>query len=234
MQAKPVNKNTTVSFVIPSYNNFPLVNQLLVDINEHTLPDEIIVVDDCSTDKAEIDGLQWWARNMEIKVRQTPENLNFLKASNWGMRQATGDVICLISTDVRIHKDLAGVAKAMTAIEGKILLGGRYLNFDTGWNTFDGRTFPYVEGWLLIAKKEHWEELGYFDERYAPNDFEDVDLSTTAISKGFSLAQITPDAGTVVEHIGAQTIGYGEERAELTKRNREKFREKWLQPTFSP
>jgi glycosyltransferase involved in cell wall biosynthesis len=223
-----VSRDTTVSFVIPSYNSFHLVNQLLVDINEHTLPDEIIVVDDCSTDKAAIDGLLWWARNMNVKVRTTPENLNFLKASNWGMRQATSDIVCLISTDVRIHKDLAAIAKAMTAVEGKVLLGGRYFNCDTGWNTFGEKTFPYVEGWLLIAKKEHWEELGYFDERYAPNDFEDVDLSTTAISKGFSLAQITPDGGTVVEHIGAQSIPYNDERYELTTRNREKFREKWL------
>ena len=79
---------------------------------------------------------------------------------------------------------------------------------------------------MLIAKKEHWEELGYFDERYAPHDFEDVDLSTTALSKGFNLAQIVPE--TVVEHIGAQSIGYGDERSELTKKNREKFREKWI------
>jgi glycosyltransferase involved in cell wall biosynthesis len=217
-----------VSFVIPSYNNFPLVNELLANIREHSMPDEIIVVDDCSTDKTAIEGLGWWARNMDVKVRRPLENLNFLKASNWGLKQATGDVLCLISTDVRIHKDLAAIAKAMTAIEGKILLGGRYFNCDTGWNTFGEKIFPYVEGWLLIAKKEHWEELGYFDERYAPNDFEDVDLSTTAISKGFSLTQITPDGGTVVEHIGAQSIPYNDERMELTKRNREKFKQKWI------
>jgi GT2 family glycosyltransferase len=217
-----------VSFVIPSYNNFHLVNQLLVDISEHTLPDEIIVVDDCSTDKTAVEGLEWWARNMGVKIRTPLENMGFLRASNWGMRMATGDIVCLISTDVRIHKDLASIARAMTAVEGKILMGGKHYGFDTGWNTFDGRIFPYVEGWLLIARKEHWEELGYFDERFAPNDFEDVDLSTTAISKGFSLAQITPDNGIVVEHIGAQSIGYNEEREKITKENREKFRQKWM------
>jgi GT2 family glycosyltransferase len=220
--------NKTISFVIPSYNNFHLVNQLLVDINEHTLPDEIIVVDDCSTDQNAKDGLLWWARNMNVKIRRTPENWGFLKASNWGMKMATGDIVCLISTDVRVYKDLVSIARGMTLIDGKILLGGKYYGDTTGWNDFDGRIFPYVEGWLLIAKKEHWEELGYFDERYAPNDFEDVDLSTTAISKGFSLAQITPDAGTVVAHIGAQSIKYGDEREVITKRNREIFRLKWI------
>jgi GT2 family glycosyltransferase len=199
-----------------------------VDISEHTLPDEIIVIDDCSPDKTALDGLQWWARNMNVKIRQTPENAGFLRASNFGMKMATGDVVCLISTDVRIYKDLALIAKGMAMIEEKVLMGGKYYGFDTGWNAFDGKIFPYVEGWLLIAKKEHWEELGYFDERFAPNDFEDVDLSTTAISKGFSLAQITPDNGMVVEHIGAQSIGYNDARQELTERNREKFRQKWV------
>lgn len=217
-----------VSFVIPVFNHFDLLNQLLVDIVNHTRPDEIIVVDDHSNDPETLDGLNWWGINLGIKVIRPIQNLGFLKASNYGLKKATGDVLCLISSDVRIHKDLSAIAIAMTQVEGKILLGGKYLDFDTGWNTFNGKIHPYVEGWLLIAKKEHWEELGYFDERYAPNDYEDVDLSTTAISKGFSLAQITPDNGDVVTHIGAQSIPYGEQREEITKRNRERFREKWI------
>lgn len=216
-----------VSFVIPIFNKFHLINQLLVDIRDNCTPNEIIVVDDHSADKSTLDGLSWWDFNFGVKVMRTPKNLGFLKASNFGLKQATGDVICLISSDVRIYKDLAMMARAIEKIDGKVLLGGRYLNFDTGWNTFDEKVHPYVEGWLLIAKREHWEELGYFDERFSPNDMEDVDLSTTALSKGFRLGQITPDAGPVVEHIGAQTISYGDERFALTTRNKEKFREKW-------
>lgn len=217
-----------VSFVIPSYNNFNLVNQLLVDLFEHCHPDEVIVVDDYSTEQSAIDGLFWWSNNFDIQVIRPVENQGFLKASNIGLKAATGDVVCLVSTDVRIYKDLSVIAKAMTQIEGKILLGGKYYTDTTGWNDFDGKIFPYIEGWLLIAKKEHWEELGYFDERYSPNDFEDVDLSTFALEKGFNLSQITPDNGIVVEHGGGKSIGYNEKRMALTERNREKFRNKWL------
>lgn len=217
-----------VSFVIPIYNHFELVNQLLVDIMANTRPDEVIVVDDYSKDEATLNGLRWWSHNMSVKVIRPIENLGFLKASNYGLKKATGDVVCLISSDVRVYKDLASFAKGMTFVPGKTLMGGRVLEFDTGWNTFNGKTYPYVEGWLLVAKREHWEELGYFDERYAPHDYEDVDLSTTAISKGFQIGQITPDNGQVVEHIGAKTIGYNEGRLAVTERNREKFREKWI------
>lgn len=217
-----------VSFVIPIWNNFHLINQLMVDIKDNCTPDEIIVVDDCSTDKATLDGIMWWAENYNVKVLRPIENLGFLKASNYGIKKATGDIICLISSDVRVYKDLAKIAKGMAQIPEKILLGGKVYNDTTGWNQFGDRIFPYVEGWLLIAKKEHWEELGYFDERFAPFDFEDVQLSTVAISKGFRLAQITPDAGTVVEHIGAQTIKYGEARQKVTEEHRKIFESIWI------
>lgn len=214
-----------ISFVIPSYNNFHLVNELLANIREHSMPDEIIVVDDCSTDRAAIDGLQWWAMNMDVKVRRPLENLNFLKASNWGMKQATGDVICLISTDVRIHRDFLYFIRNELTEKPQKLIGGRLLDYDTGWNTFDGKTHIYLEGWFLATGKAQWEELGYFDERYAPNDFEDVDLSTTACSKGWTLSEM---AQGMVSHIGAQSIPYNDERYKLTEINREKFRLKWL------
>jgi len=78
----------------------------------------------------------------------------------------------------------------------------------------------------LSASKEVWESLGYFDERYAPCDMEDVDLSVTAAKKGLPLA-IYPEG--YVSHIGAQTISYGEEREAGTKINKKKLEEKWSQ-----
>lgn len=214
-----------VSFVIPSYNNFHLVNQLLVDINEHTHPDEIIVVDDCSADEKAIEGLWWWESNMDVEVRRTPTNLGFLKASNYGLWLANGDVVCLISTDVRIHRDFIYFLVNELVEKPQKLIGGRLLDWDTGWNTFDGKMHIYLEGWFLATGKAQWEELGYFDERYSPHDMEDIDLSTTAISKGWTLSELP--AG-MVSHIGAQSIGYNEEREKITKENREKFRLKWM------
>lgn len=217
-----------VSFVIPSWNHFELINQLLCDVRDNCTPDEIIVVDDCSTDQKAIDGLAWWAENYGVTVLRTPENQGFLRTSNFGLKQATGDIVCLISTDVRIYKDLCPIVSAMMTVNPKLLLGGRYLDFDTGWNTFEGKIYKYIEGWLLITTKENWEELGYFDERYIPCDMEDICLSTTALSKGFDIAAISAVNGLLVEHIGAQSIGYTEERRKITERNKKLFEEKWM------
>lgn len=196
-----------------------------MDINEHTLPDEIIVMDDASTDKTAIDGLQWWMRNTGIRYRRNPENLGFLKTSNIGLKMATGDIICLISTDVRIHRDFLYFIKNELAEKPQKLIGGRLLDWDTGWNTFNGKVHIYLEGWFLATGKPEWEELGYFDERYAPSDMEDIDISTTALSKGWTISEMPQDT---VSHIGAQSIGYNEERQKITEINKEKFRAKWL------
>jgi GT2 family glycosyltransferase len=215
-----------VSFVIPIFNHWQLINDLLSDIHKHTRPDEIIIVDDYSSDKETLDGIQWWASNYEgIKILRPAENLGFLKASNYGVSKATGDIICLISSDVRIEDDLAKSVKELVELDPKVLIGGVLYEHDTGWNTFGGVVYKYLEGWLLCCLKSTWEDLGGFDERYAPNDAEDIDLSTTALLKGYSLI---PLRNPRVRHIGGQSIGFTEARMELTRRNIKKFEAKWI------
>lgn len=215
-----------VSFIIPIYKNFHLTNQILVDIQEHSYSvDEIVIVDDYGHDPETDNGLEWWVNNsgLNIKVVKPPENLGFLKASNLGESVATGDIIVQISSDVRIEDDLANLVFQTLSENPKRLIGGIVYLDSTGWNEFNGKVYPYAEGWLLACTKKAWKEIG-FDERYSPNDFEDVDTSTIALSLGYELVPLN---NPKIRHIGAQTIGYTEARRELTERNREKFRLKW-------
>lgn len=214
-----------VSFVIPFYNHWDLVHQLLWDIHTRSRDvDDVVVVNDAST---EAHGLAWWqdSKLLPIRVVSMTQNEGFLRAANRGMQAALGDAIVLISNDVRVHQNLAGVVRSTLKLSPKILMGGRYLNQSTGWNDFNGRIFKYMEGWLLAATKQTWEDLGYFDERYSPCDYEDVDLSTTALSKGYDLVEL-PSMWT--EHLVAQSMPYGPERQKITEANREKFRQKWI------
>lgn len=214
-----------ISFVIPIWNNWGLINTLLNDIHRHSHPDEIIVVDDCSTDAETLNGIAWWAANYDnIQILRPAENMKFLKASNYGISKATGDIVCLISSDVRIKTDLAKLVRETIEQNPKILIGGVLYDHDTGWNNFDGKLYPYLEGWLLCCLRSVWEDLGGFDERYCPSDFEDVDLSTTARQKGYSLIPLNDPH---IHHLGGGTIGYGDARMAQTMKNRESFRLKW-------
>lgn len=217
-----------VSIVILNYDRYDLVHQLLFDIYKNcTRPDEVLVVNNGCTQEESFTGLEWWMKAGHLPVRELriDENIGFLLGANEGLKEATGDIIILISNDVRVMGDI--ILRIQNIINGTsdVLIGGRVLDWDTGWNKFDKELFPYVEGWLLAAHRESWIELGYFDERYAPNDYEDLDISTTARDKGYELVALPED---ITVHQSAQTIGYNAKREALTKINREKFKDKWL------
>ena len=217
-----------VSIVIPSFNHWDLTHQLLWSIYKKCGKlHEVILVDDASTDKNILGGLEWWLNSsMNIpKVLVNENNLGFLLSSNRGLKEATGDVVILISTDVLLYVNILPIIEEILLGNPKSLISGTVYRESTGWNKFGKKIFPYAEGYLLSTTKASWEELGYLDERYAPNDFEDVDLSTAALSKGYELKELPADS---VLHKSAQSIPYGEEREKLTKINQEKFRKKWI------
>ena len=214
-----------VSIVIPFYNRWELTHQLLWDIyNQCRDVDDVVVVNNGST---ETHGLSWWqdSKMLPLRVVSLVPNRGFLLGSNAGLKAAMGDVVALISNDVRIKGNLTGMLRVTYTLHPRVVSGGKLYTGDTGWNNFNGHIFPYLEGWMIAAGAEVWRELGYFDERYAPNDFEDVDLSTTARSKGLELVELPSG---LAEHMGAQTLPYGPARENLTKINQQKFKEKWI------
>lgn len=215
-----------VSIVIPVYNNFVQLNDLLANIFQHSSPDEVLLVDDMSPDPETKRGIRWWENNYEsVEVLSMLKNSGFLRTSNFGLKMAKGNIICLISTDVIIETDIVGILKKVIGEKANRLVGGTVYNGSTGWNQFGATVFPYAEGWFLATTRDGWDALGYFDERFAPNDFEDVDLSTTALRSGFELYPLN---NPNVRHIGGQSIGYNEQREELTKANQKKFEAKWI------
>ena len=219
-----------VSIVIPNYNRYDLVHQFLFDVYKNCSPvHEVIIVNDGCTEEESFTGLTWWIQTKMLPVKELrlEDNMGFLLASNAGMKSATGDIIVLVSNDVRIKDDVVTRINLQINTTYNSFIGGRLLDFNTGWNSFGDRMFPYLEGWLLAARKASWEEFGYFDERYVPHDFEDVDISTTASKLGYMLVAL-PEESTY--HAGAQSIKYSNEREKQTKRNKEKFRKKWRLP----
>jgi len=221
-----------VSIVILNYDGWAMTHNLLFDIYKNCSVQfihEVLVVNNGCTEPESFTGLEWWIGTGMLPIRELriEKNVGFLLGANAGLKDATGDIIVLLSNDVRIYGDVVALVVAGATIDEKILIGGKFYPTSTGWNDFDGRVYPYAEGWLLASTKKNWEELDYFDERYAPNDYEDVDLSTKAFSLGFAVAQITPDGGQILEHLSGRTLMYNADREELTKKNREKFREKW-------
>jgi GT2 family glycosyltransferase len=212
------------SIVIPVYNHWDLVENLIADLEKFEIDniDEVVICDNGSEEQRVLKS------GLPIKYLRSEKNLGFTLASNFGLkkvRQGDDRMVFLISTDVRIYSKFIDRASDILFGAQPALLGNRHITFDSGWNTFDGITFDYLEGWFLGATSEGWRYLGYFDEAYSPFDYEDIDLSTTAKQKGYKLVSLN---NPNIIHLGAQTIGFNPEREAITIRNKEYFRKKWV------
>jgi len=226
-------RDYTTSVVIPVYKHWELCEKFLDNIFKHEKDnvDEIVVVDDCSEDTS-LDGvLEHWQNLLPVAVLRNEINSGFTISCNNGLRYcdkppATRHITFLISSDVGITGKFVEKTADLLLGARKAMVGGKLLFGDTGWNSFDGKVFHYLEGWFLAATSDGWRELGYFDENYAPWDYEDLDLSTTAKKMGFKLEALN---SPFLHHQGGGSIGYNPAREAITKRNREYFRKKWLE-----
>lgn len=211
-----------VSFVIPTYNHWELTNHVLLDVSAYSPSvDEVLILDNGSEKGLVEEGLRYWRDYLPLRVLRLEENIGFLRVCNWGVPQASHEAVALISNDVRVKSDLANEIR--NRLSSKTILGGVLYLGSTGWNEFGNRIFPYLEGWLLAFKWAAWNELGGFDEQFAPCDYEDVDFSTKAVSLGYQLEELVGN----YQHLVAQTIGYNPERLAITERNKEVFKRKW-------
>jgi len=224
--------------IIPHYNNWQLTHNRLHELYKHCKDSvsEVIVVDDFSTDELTGGGLRWWAEfgvryNFKVRALQMEENVGFLLASNFGIFDTVSkcnpdDIIILLSNDVEIRTDFVRQVTEKLGHGERALIGGILYSHDTGWNKFGDKVYPYLEGWLLATRSMDWQTLGGFDIRFAPSDFEDVDLSTLALKYEYELVALNNPG---LHHIGGQSYGYTEERRKRTETNRKKFEEKWIE-----
>lgn len=193
---------------------------------------QIVVINNGSTDSKMRMELGHWiqqaqlkadASSFDFKVHHLPENIGFGGGMNAGAGKTYGQVIHLLSDDVRIFGDFIKTVDENIGLYEKALIAADVVNWKAGWNLFDQILISYAQGFYMAMNRDLWDELEGFDTRFHPYDYEDVDLSwrvTTA--GGFIVKKELP-----LEHLAAGTIGYSPERYEHTVRMRALFAEKY-------
>ena len=223
-----------LSVVLLNYNSSEWLSKSLLEVINHAPVEgvEIVVVDNGSRDEDFLTMFEWWKKYKSIQPMRfvkIPENRGFSGGMNYGALASKGKNLFLLSNDV-IVKRKEIFTDIVDFLEGndRLLLGGRIIDWDSGWNTYPWQghvyTVPYCEGYALAVSKKGWEELGGFDEQFYPYDFEDMDLSLTAMEHGFTLAQLD---SSYLFHNCAGTIRYSKEREAVTLNNQAKFVIKW-------
>ncbi|HSA83320.1 MAG TPA: glycosyltransferase [Patescibacteria group bacterium] len=209
-----------LSVIIPNYNgesllkkNLPFVLTAAKEYRRGKV--EIIIADDPSTDTSATviaDFVEYVKRKESNIIAKTISNKNknesgFSKNVNRGVSLATGDILILLNTDVRPHKDFLmplvahfsdedvfAVGCMDESIEdGKTILRGRgigkwgkgFLQHDAG--NLDKINTLWVSGGSGAFRKSIWDKLRGLDVLYNPFYWEDIDLSYRGLKAGYKV-----------------------------------------------
>jgi GT2 family glycosyltransferase len=187
---------------------------------------EWIIIDNGSTDSTQGLLADWKAKMKgALKIITLGENIGFGPANNRGAEIAEGDTLAFISNDVQMLGDyITPIETLYSYNQGEVLFGPEIWANNTGWNTFDLGTIPYVAGWCVIIEAAYWGALCQWDERFVPCDYEDIDLSYQVQRAGGELRKLhlplKHDSGK-----SAEALPGG--RLQVTLRNQKLFTRKW-------
>jgi hypothetical protein len=136
---------TRVSLIVPCYNAARTLRLCLESVLAQTrVPDEIVVVDDASSD-----GSPALAEELGCRVVRLPDNRGVSAARNAGVASTTGEVIFFLDSDVALRPD--AVAGALAILESDPGVGCVHGVYDTEPLIDDGP----VE-WYRLLHQVHW------------------------------------------------------------------------------
>jgi len=214
-----------ISVIIPTFNKWHLTNQRLTELLQFcgNRIDEVVLIDDCSQE--EFSHLNFWKELASWKLiyHRNKKNMGFGFSHNAGADRATGDILVFLSNDVKIQYDFTVELRGLVEQNPMSLIGHRLIDWKAGWNEFGDLVVPYLEGYFLACSREVWEILGGFDDIYLPYSVEDICLSMSAVQNDIMLLTLSSS----MDHMVGQTASYSSDRMEITKRNRERFIQKW-------
>ena len=246
----PHSDSPLVSIVIPVYNHYKETYNCVKSIIEHTdsIEYEVIIGDDCSSDRTKdiTDDFS------NIIVNRNATNLGFTLNCNAASKRARGEYILFLNNDtvvtdnwlnslvtlIESDNNIGMVGSKLVYPNGRLQEAGGILWSDgSAWNYGNNQdpTLPqfnyvketdYISGASIMIRRSLFEEIGRFDERYAPAYCEDSDLAFEVRKHGF---KVVYQPKSLVYHFEGVSNG-----KDLTKgmkayqvTNLSKFLDKW-------
>lgn len=241
-----------VSIIIPVYNQFEYTYACVESIirNSGEVSYEILIADDCSTDLTEqIDDIIGGLHTIHNE-----KNLRFLLNCNHAAKQARGEYILFLNNDTQVQENWLEPLVSLMQKDPSIGMTGSKLVYPDGrlqeaggilwsdgsaWN-YGNRSDPnapeynyvkevdYISGASICIRRELWEEIGGFDERFVPAYCEDSDLAFEVRRHGYKV--VYQPLSVVVHFEGVSNgtdVASGQKAYQVV--NQKKFFEKWQQ-----
>jgi GT2 family glycosyltransferase len=240
------NPQPKISILLLTHNHAELLYRCLNSLLRCSSGNyEVIVIDNASTDETKL----LLSRTENVRVISNRKNAEFIYANNSGAGVARGDHLLFLNNDTESTQGWLSLLLETIESHPRCGVVGAKLVYPNGrlqeaggivWN--DGTTFSYGRGddpskpeynyvrevdycsaACLLVRRDLFEQLGGFDERYVPAYYEDVDLCFGIRSLGYKV--MYQPQSVVVHHESMSRPA--ERRLQLVEANRAKFVEKW-------
>lgn len=246
----PIYDKPIVSIIIPVFNHWKQTRNCLVSIlhNAGAVPYELIIADDGSNDETR--NIITFASNIKIIANKT--NLGFLKNCNNASYHATGRYLLFLNNDTIVQPQwLISLVSTMDRDDNIGLVGSKLIYPDGRlqeaggiiWQDGSGRNYgrydspekpeynylkesDYLSGASILVRKSLWDDIGGFDEQFAPAYYEDTDLAYAIRNLGYKV--VYQPLSAVIHHEGtSHGVDTNSDIKAYQEINRNKFLKKW-------
>jgi len=203
-----------VSVVMPVYNAESTLAECLTRLCASTFGEfEIVLVDDSSTD-----GTRAIATNFPVRIVESGGRLGPAAARNIGAREAQGDLVFFIDSDVMVRPDTLarlverfeqGDVDGLVGVQAAAMryrdLPSQYKNIWMRW-TYVRQTgdVPLFYTTAAAIRRDAFLYAGGFDEGYANPSLEDTDFGQKLARLGI---RVRVDPALEVEHVKRYSLG---------------------------
>lgn len=156
-----IKNNPLVSVIVPVYNVEQYLDECLSSIRQQTYENlEIIVVEDCSTDRS-LEVLSKHLKDPRIKLIRHGNNSGLSAARNTGIDVAKGEFIMFVDSDDLVHLSLIELCVKYTIVNDADLITYGFKPFEDGMHVSPKLDLPRIENLKILEQDDE-----YFDQQH--------------------------------------------------------------------
>ena len=162
-------KNFTVSVILPVYNSERYIGRCLRSLNRQSLHSknyEIVVIDDFSSDSSLKEIKKYKSKN--IRLIKNKKNLGLAKSLNIGIKNAKGSLLVRVDSDDWVHEDFLNILSTFLFINQELdAVACDYVLTDEKEKNIKIENYDKKPiGCGIMFRTQQLLDLGLYDEKF--------------------------------------------------------------------
>jgi glycosyltransferase involved in cell wall biosynthesis len=180
-----------VSVIIPAFNRFLYLEELINSIHQHAdFPFELIVHDDNSTKEGTKEAIATLSNKISATIFSHGFNLGLAESINRAVRLASSNYIIMLNADIQVEKPFFKdtYQTLQNIYVGYLTFMSVYKDIPLGINQ-DGTSFMFTRGLgsgcAIAFRKDTWDQVNGWNNKTVATGNADVSFMIRIVKQGF-------------------------------------------------